>query len=235
MREQVGALLNQTLTELWGRVVAFAPNLLAMLLILAAGIVVAVGIHVGVRLALSALRGDDLASRLGISTVLRRAGLTRSPSTLIAQVLASTAFAVFVIMAIGALDVEIASGLLARALAFLPQIVIALAVLVLGGLVAAFVHRTVLIAAVNAGVPSARFLAAAAHTAVIALAAAMALEQIGVGRQVIITAFGVVFGGVVFALALALGLGGRDLARDALERLFRRQPPDNADDPRRHV
>jgi hypothetical protein len=140
------------------------------------------------------------------------------------------------IVAVGALNLQIATTLLSRALAYLPRVFVALALFVLGTLLGAFIRRTVLIAAVNAGMPSARFLAAGAQAAVMALAIAMALEQLGVGRQIIVMAFAIVFGGVVFALALALGWGGHELARDALQRLFRRQPTDAApDDLRRHI
>lgn len=234
--EQVGGLLRRTLNELGGRVLAFVPSLLAMFLILGAGIVVAVGVRFAVRLVLSAAGGDELASRMGIRTVLQRAGVTQPPSTVVARVLAWAIFAVFVIVAIGALNLPIAADVLSRALAYLPRIFVALALLVLGALVGAFVHRSVLIASVNAGFPSARFLAAAAQAAVVAVTVSMALEHLGVGRQIIVTAFTIVFGGVVFSLALALGLGGHELARDALKGWFRRQPTDaKTDDPRRHV
>ena len=236
MGDQIGGLLSRTFDELWGRAAAFAPNVLVMFLILVVGIVVAAGVRIGVRLLLSAAGGDELASRVGVQPILRQAGVTRAPSSVVALVLAWAIFAAFVIVAIGALDLRIAADLLSRALAYLPQIFVALALLVLGALVGAFVHRSVLIAAVNAGVPSARFLAAAAQAAVVAVSLAMALEHLGVGRQIIVTAFTIVFGGVVFALALALGLGGRDLAREALQRWLRPSPADiEADDPRRHL
>jgi hypothetical protein len=236
MGEQVGGLLSQTLNELGGRVVAFVPNLLAMALILVVGIVVSAGVALGVRLLLSAAGGDELAARTGIRTVLARAGITRPPSKVLALVIAWTIFSVFLIVAIGALNLQITADLLSRSLAYLPRIIVALALLVLGTVLAAFVHRSVLIGAVNAGIPSARFLAAAAQLAIIAVAAAMALEHLGVGRQIIVTAFTIVFGGAVFAVALALGLGGRDLARDALHGWLRRSPPEAPpDDPRRHL
>ena len=75
--------------------------------------------------------------------------------------------------------------------------------------------------AVNAGLPSARFLAGGARTALMVLFVAMALEHLGVGRQVLLASFTILFGGVVFALALAFGLGGRHLARRVLERAVR--------------
>jgi hypothetical protein len=104
---------------------------------------------------LSAAGFDDLASRTGVQTVLQRAGIARPPSTVVARVLAWTLFAGFVIVAIGALNVDVAADLLSRALAYLPQVFVAIALLVLGALVGAFIRRTVLIAAVNAGMPSA--------------------------------------------------------------------------------
>ncbi len=234
--ERLSGLLNQTLSDLWARSVAFAPNVLAMLLILAAGVIVAGVVRVGVRFLLSVAGGDALASRLGVQAMLKRAGVTRPPSTVIALVLAWTTLGVFVVGAIGALDPTIAADLATRALVFLPQIFVAVSLLILGMLASTFLHRSVLIAAVNAGIPSARFLAAAARTAAMAVALALALEHLGLGRQIIVTAFAIVFGGAVFALSLALGLGGRDLAREALERWLRRPPTDaEQDDPRRHL
>ena len=78
-----------------------------------------------------------------------------------------------------------------------------------------------LIAAVNAGLPSARLLAGGVHTALMVLFVAMALEHLGVGRQIIVVSFTILFGGVVLALALSFGLAGRELARGLLERVVR--------------
>jgi hypothetical protein len=125
--------------------------------------------------------------------------------------------------------------LVSRAVTYLPRVLIALALVLLGALVSAFLRRSVLIAAVNAGLPSARILAAAVHTALMILFAAMALEQLGVGRQVILTSFTILFGGGVFALSLAFGLAGRDLAREFLERLLRPRAPEDKGDGLHHL
>ena len=98
-----------------------------------------------------------------------------------------------------------------------------------GGLVAGFVRRSVLIAAVNAGLPSARLLASGAHAALVVLFAAMALEQVGLGQRVVLTAFAIFFGGIVLALALAFGLAGKEIARESLERLLRRRAAEDED------
>ena len=100
-----------------------------------------------------------------------------------------------------------------------------LLILIVGWLVANFLSQAILIAAVNAGVPEAGLLARAAHWGVMLFAGATALTHLGIGKEMVLVAFGITFGGLVFALALAFGLGGRAIARDLLERRLRREAP----------
>ena len=81
----------------------------------------------------------------------------------------------------------------------------------------------VLIASVNAGIHEARLLARAARWAILLFTLATALVQIGIGKEMVLMAFGITFGGLIFALALAFGLGGRRVAREILERRLRRE------------
>src|SRR5581483_12083709 len=101
----------------------------------------------------------------------------------------------------------------------------AVLIVVVGWLVANFLSRTILIAAVNARLPEARLLARAVHWAVLLFAIATALTHLGIGKEMVLVAFGITFGGLVFALALAFGLGGRSVARELLERRLRRDGP----------
>ena len=82
-----------------------------------------------------------------------------------------------------------------------------------------------MIAAVNRGVPEARLLARAVHWGVVLFAVATALTHLGIGKEMVLVAFGITFGGLVFALALAFGLGGRVIAREVLARRLRRESP----------
>jgi hypothetical protein len=223
-------VFHRTITGFGERLAAFGPNLLAMLVTLVAGAFVAGVLHVLLKLILPRLGFDRLAERLGLAVILERGGIRGTPSQVLALACAWAVLAVFVLLAIAALDLAIAMGLIAQAFAYLPQLIVGVAILILGGLLAAFVRRSVLIAAVNAGLPSARLLAGGAHLGLLILFAAMALEHFGVGRHVILVAFTVLFGGVVLALALAFGLAGRDLARDVLERATRRGEPPEGDE-----
>jgi len=221
MWEFLNAVIRKTLTGFGERMAAFGPNILAMFVILLAGIFVAGGLRFILRLLLPRLGFDRFAQQLGLSLTLQKGGVRRPASAALAAVLSWALLAVFVLLAIGALNLQFAMDLMSRTFSYLPQLIIAGGLLLLGALVSAFLRRSVLIAAVNAGLPSARLLAGGVHTGLMVLFAAMALEHLGVGRQVILVSFTILFGGVVFALSLAFGLGGRDLARGFLERLVR--------------
>jgi hypothetical protein len=229
-RQVLNDVIRETLAGFEERLAAFGPRLLAMLVILAVGAAAALALRLLLLALLPRLGFDRFAARSGLAEMLGRGGIRRPASAVLARVASWATLAVFVLLAIGALDLQIAMDLVSRAFSYLPQVLIATALLLLGSLVAAFVRRSVLIAAVNAGVPSARLLAGGARTGLLILFAAMALEHLGVGRQVLLASFTILFGGLVFALSLAFGLGGRHLAREILERAVRRSagpPPED--------
>ena len=220
-RQVMDDVIRKTLRGFEERLESFGPNLLAMAVILAIGIVAAMAARFVVRRLLPRLGFDRVAEGSGLRLVLQKGGIEGSPSSLVAAVIAWGVLGAFVLLAIGALNLQVAMDLVSKAFTWLPQLLIALAVLTLGSMVAAFLRRSVLIAAVNAGWPSARALAGGVHTALLILFAAIALEHLGVGRQIILASFTILFGGVVLALALAFGLAGRSAARDLLDRALR--------------
>jgi hypothetical protein len=91
-------------------------------------------------------------------------------------------------------------------------------ILFLGAVIANFLSRTALLAAVNAGHPSAKILSWSIRFAIWILAISMTLEELGLARQTVISAFSIIFGASMLGLAIAFGLGGQDLARKFLER-----------------
>ena len=232
------AFMDEVLRQTWSgfadRLVAFGPNLLAMLVTIVAGAVLAGSVHFVLKWLLPRIGVDRFAEHTGIANLLEKGGIAQRPSRVLAALVAWGVLGVFALLAIAALDIQIAMGLISQTFAYLPQLLIGLAILLRGGLVAAFVRRSVLIAAVNAGLPSARLLATGVQVALMVLFAAMALEHLGVGPHVILIAFAILFGGVVLALALAFGLAGRDLAHEFLDRVSRESQA-RRDDISRHL
>ena len=104
-----------------------------------------------------------------------------------------------------------------------------------GGLVLAkFLGRSALIAAVNAGIPSARLLAGLTRVAVVLVAAAIALEQLGIGRVTMLIAFTILFGGATLTAAIAVGVSLQEVVRGWVVRQFEAPVPQQPEETLRH-
>jgi len=202
---------------------AVMPSVVAMLTLVALGATLG---WVGGALSGWLARAVDLDRRSrawGLTGALARAGVYKTPSLLLRLSVFWGVFVVFATMGIDALAIPGAPGATRTLMHLLPRTLAALLILVVGWLAANFLGQAVLIAAVNAGLPEAGLLARAARWLVLLFAFATALAEVGIGRDTVVIAFGILFGGLVLALAVAFGLGGRHLARDILERGRRRE------------
>jgi small-conductance mechanosensitive channel len=109
---------------------------------------------------------------------------------------------------------------IARFFIFLPRLFVAMFVMFLGLLAASFFSRAVLLAAVNANVPSPRVLSSAVRSIIIVFVLSIVFEELGLAEQTMLVAFGIAFGALMLGLAIAFGIGGRDLAKRFLEEKF---------------
>lgn len=125
----------------------------------------------------------------------------------------------------------VGSRLLASAAESVPRLVVSLIVVGVGGLLARYVARTVLIGAVNLQIHSARLLSLAARWLVLVLAVAMALDHLRIAADIVRLGFAILFGGIVLTLALAIGLGSKEL----VTRSWKAHERPEAQDPLRHV
>jgi mechanosensitive ion channel-like protein len=208
------------------RLLAVIPGLLVLLTMLVVGFLLAWLARVIVSRVGRALGVDRLLERWGVAPSLRRSGILRLPSDVLGLVCFWAIFILFASVGIDGLALPGgAPGATALLVAFLPPLLAAALILLVGWLVANFLSQGVLIAAVNARLPEARLLARGVHWGVLLFAAATALTHLGIGKEMVLVAFGITLGGVVLAVALAFGLGGRGVARHILERRLRREVP----------
>ncbi len=184
---------------------------------------------------LRALRFDRLCDRMGVGLVVERTGLARSSSYLAGQIMQGVIIFTALLAGLNALGTPLTRNLVERFFVYLPHLLAALLVLVVGALISRFLGRSVLIAAVNANLPSARWLAGLTRFFVMVLTAVAALDELGISRTTIIVTFAILFGGVVAAAAIAVGLGTRELVRSFLESQFRPKVPREVEDPMRHL
>ena len=207
------------------RLLAVIPGLLVLLTLLAVGALLGWLARVAISRLGRAVGIDTLLERWGLAPSLRRSGILRVPSDVIGLVCFWAIFILFASVGVDQLALPGAPGATALLVAFLPPLFAAALILLVGWLVANFLSQGVLIAAVNARLPEARLLARFVQWGVLLFAVATALTHLGIGKEMVLVAFGITFGGVVFALALAFGLGGRQVARHILERRLRRESP----------
>jgi hypothetical protein len=209
-------------------VVLYLPRVLATLSIVIVGWLIAAILRVVTRWALRWLRFDALSERLGLAPILRGADLPPA-SVLAGSVVFWLVFVGFLLSGIDVLGLTALQGLVAGFGEFVPRLLVALAILAVGFIVANFAWRATLLAAVNARMSSPRLVSNAVRFLIIVLAVAMALEQIAVAHTVVLTAFAIAFGSVMIGMAVALGIGGSGLARRFLDRQFPERPESDAD------
>lgn len=229
MRDAWTEILVDSFREVAHRLAAVAPRVLAAVTLVLMGWLAAAIVRGLARHALRALDLDARCVRWGLATTLARAGIRRSPSEMAARVVFWILFVVGLLMGIEALEVPATAGLVSLAMSVLPNLLVAGIVLLLGWLLAHFLAQAVLIFVVNAQVGGGPVIAGVVRWLVVVFAAAVALTQIGIGREMVLLVFGIGLGGLVLALALAFGLGARDLARQALESWLRDSPREEPD------
>ena len=226
MREAWIDILMTSLREVAHRLALVAPRLLATATLILVGWVMAA---VARRLTVRILRAADLDGRCrrwGLTTTLSRSGVRQSPTVLVGRLIFWTIFLVALLMGVEALEMPATAGLVAVVLRFLPNLIVAVLVMVIGWLLANFLGQAALIGAVNAQVAGAPLIAGAVRWLLLVFAGGAALTQLGIAREMVLLAFGIAFGGTVLALALAFGLGGKELAREILESRLRKQDAD---------
>ena len=225
MVEQFEAALRLAGGRIAEGIANFLPGALVFVVLLFVALVFAVVLRYALQRVLTGLDFDRRAELLGISLA------TWTPSGSMTAVIASVAYwtvlAIGLLVGLTALDAALPSQFAVSVLQYVPHLLAALLILIAGGVVARFLAHAVLIGAVNMGVQYARALSLLVKWLVLIVAAAMALDHIGIGRTVLLLAFGILFGGVVLAGALAVGLGARDAVSRALDRTLREQKRDD--------
>ena len=208
--------------DMMKHVALFLPKLLALVSFIVLGIVIGYLVKALLQRLLKAVRIDVLSERWGIQPTLAKAGFKQPLSQIVGRLAFWIVFVIFLYMGVDALDLPATTWIMGQLLGFLPSVMSAGLVLLVGILLANFFAEAALIATVNAQVQEARVISNLVRWAILLFTSAMVLTQLGIAKEIVIVAFSIVFGGVVLALAIAVGLGGRNIARDALERRWRK-------------
>jgi uncharacterized membrane protein len=208
--------LHQSLYRVLSLLIAILPGILAFLVALVVFTLIGMALSALLRRGLTLIRFDEHLSRSRGNTEWAP---STSPTALIARVSFWACVLLGLIIGVSAFDASYATATMlpSSLLPYLTRIVGAALLLIAGTLFARFLARSVLIGAVNEQLQYARFLSLGIKWLVLVLTAAMVLDHLQMGGNIVGLAFGILFGGIVLTLALAVGLGSRDLVSRSLE------------------
>ena len=201
----------------------FLPRILLALVIVVVGWMVAKMVRFAIVKGLRAVNFNVLTERAGMDTFLRDGGIRADTSEILALLFYWLVILASLVIGFNLLGLEYITDLLGRVVWFLPKVMVALLILAFGAYFARFIGNAVIAYCRNVHLQDADILGRLAQYAILAFVVLIALDQVDVGGDIVRQTFLIVLAGVVLALALAFGIGGKDWAAEMLERWWPRR------------
>ena len=219
MQEIIIRELTQAFQQMARDIAHYLPRFIVMLIIAMIGWVIAYLLKMFIRSLLRLTKFSKLSENAGATQLLHQAALPSS-TELVSRFVFWVAWVGFVLLGVSVLGIAGLQEYISRFFLFLPRLFVALVILFFGFVAASFVSRAALLAAVNANFRSSRMLSAAIRILISVFTLSMVFEVLGMAEQTVLIAFATVFGAAMLGLAIAFGIGGKDLAREFLEKRF---------------
>jgi hypothetical protein len=200
-----------------------APRVVLALVVLIVGWLIAKLVRFAIARALRAINFKVLTERAGLDAFLRNGGIRADTTELIALLCYWVVILGALIVGFNGLGLSYVTDLLAKVVLFVPRVLVALVILAFGSYFARVVGDAVCAYFRNVQMQDADLLGRLAQYALLTFVVLIALDQVAVGGDIVRQTFLIILAGVVFALALAFGLAGREWAADLLERWWPRR------------
>ena len=196
----------------------FLPRLALAAAVLIGGWMLAKLARIGVDKGLRKVNFNVITERSGMDGFLSQGGIRNDTTGIFALLVYWIVVLAALIIAFNGLGLTYITDLLGQIVLFVPQVIVSLLIIAFGAYFARFIGNAVVTYCRNVGIQDADFLGKAAQYAIMTFVALIALDQVNVGGDIVRQSFLIILAGVVFALALAFGLGGRNWAAEQLER-----------------
>jgi flagellar biosynthesis protein FliQ len=203
----------------------FLPRLFLAIVIVIAGWIIAKAVRFAIDRGLRAVNFHVVTERSGIDNFLRDGGIHGDFTDLVAVIFYWIVILAALVMGFNLLGLSYITDLLSRVLLFVPKVLVALLILAFGAYFARFVGNAVAAYCRNISLQDADLMGAMARYAILVFVILVALDQVNIGGDIVRQTFLILLAGVVLAVALAFGLGGREWAADLLERWWPRKKP----------
>jgi hypothetical protein len=211
-------MLMETTREFLHQTAAFLPKLLLGLVVVAVGWLIAKAIRFAVERALRAVNFNVLTERAGTDNFLKQAGMRGDTTTLFGLLAFWVVILATLIVAFGGMGLTYIPDLLGRLELFTPKLLIAMLIMVFGSYCARFVGNAVQNYCLDAQIPDADVLGGIVRYAIMLFVVMIALSQVEVGGDIVQRTFLIILAGLMLAIALAFGLGGKEWAASLLQR-----------------
>lgn len=206
----------------WQEVSQYLPSLLAAGVVLLVGWIVArIARKMAVKI-LRLLRVDVLAEKVGIEDFLLQGSVRYTTVTLLASIVYWLIMFTVILAALNSLGMQSAASLFNRVLLFIPNVIVAVLVLMFGAFFARIVRSISFTYLSNIGISGADTIGHIAQWAILLFALSIALDQLSIGGQLLLSAFQIGFGALCLAFAIAFGLGGKEWAEQVISRLMKK-------------
>jgi hypothetical protein len=202
-------------------VIKYLPNLLGAFVIVIVGVFAGYLLGKAVEKVAQLVRLDHFFERFGIKKTFQRVGLKLSVAKLLGWMTKWFVYVVAFLAVANALQLEAVSTFINNLLLYIPNVIVAVVILIVGVLLAHFLAEVVMGAAEGAKFKAASFVATVTRYSIVAFSILAALVQLQIATSLIETLFMGIIGSVALALGLAFGFGGQGVAREVLERLKR--------------
>lgn len=219
-------LLIEPLQALLRQAGEFLPRLALAAVVLIAGWLIAKAVRFAVVRGLRAINFNVLTERAGMDGFLKQGGIDTDTTDIFGVLVYWLVILAALLIAFNGLGLTYITDLLGKVVLFVPRIIVALLILAFGAYFARFVGNAVIAYCRNVGIRDADLLGNFAKYALVVFVVLIALDQMSVGGDIVRQSFLIILAGVVLALALAFGIGGRDWAAGLLERWWPREPKD---------
>jgi len=213
------ASISNAILDAWLRVLNFLPRLLACLVVILVGLLVAYVLRWAIVQVLNAIRLEVLVERVRLSEILKKMNLKKSASELIGELVEWVVIIVFLIPAMETLGLARVSDVLNQVLGYLPNVVVAGFLVLVGIIVADVLAGLVKATALTLGTNTANILASLTKYAIYIFVGLSALVELGVATNLLLSAFTGVIAMIAIAGGLAFGLGGKDAAAELIKKV----------------
>ena len=216
MTQELTALLVEPFHGFWTQASVKLPGILAALVLLLIGMVVARVIRTAIQSGLKYAKLDQYTDKINLNELLSRLGMGRSPSFVVGFMVYWLIILVFLVSAANTVKLVVVAQVVERFLLFIPHVLAAVLVVAAGLLIGRFLGEIVQNAAIANRIQGSIILSKVVNLVVVVFSAVMALEQLGVDTSIMTSSAQIILATLGLALAIAFGLGGRDVAADII-------------------